>query len=173
MKLDELLKLAHKILEKLKAPHGIIGAFGMSAYGYQRATNDIDFLVDDEYRAQIEVEFVKNGFKIFNQNEEVMQLEGPGPIDIIFAKRPLSKNMLKRKNPEKILGVRVIEAEDIIGLKIQALATNPKRKFKDLGDIQALCQAKKDVNWETVKKYADLFDVWDLLEEIKRSLENE
>lgn len=169
MRLQDLLVLSHRILVQANAPHALIGAFGMSAHGYQRATNDIDFLVDGDYRSAVEAEFARNGFTVFNSNEELVQLQGPGPIDILFARRPLSKNMLQRENLGSLIGVPVLEAEDIIGLKIQALATNPARKFKELGDIQALSQTKFALNWERIKEYADLFGVWELLGQIKES----
>ena len=173
MTLQELVKLSHQILKSLQAPHAIIGAFGMSAHGYQRATNDIDFLVDDQYRTQVEAEFIRNGFSIFNSNEEVLQLQGPGMVDIIFARRPLSKQMLGREGLVTLAGVPVVDAEDIIGLKIQALATNPKRKFKELGDIQSLCQAKGRLDWDRIKQYAELFGVWDLIKEIQDNEKND
>lgn len=173
MKLDELLILAHDIFETVGAPHAVIGAFGMSAHGYQRATNDIDFLVSGDYRARVEEEFLNRGFHVFASNDEVIQLEGPGPIDIIFARRPLSQEMLERNLTESILDVPVLEAEDIVGLKIQALSTNPKRKFKELGDIQALCEAKKDIDWERIKQYADLFDTWPLIQQIHEVIHND
>ena len=172
MRLEQLLKLAHEVFQEVGAPHAIIGAFGMSAHGYQRATNDIDFLVDGDFRSQVEQAFYQRGFSTFHSSDEVLQLEGPGPIDIIFARRPLSKQMLTKAHSTKILEVPVLDVEDIIGLKIQALATNPKRKFKDLGDIQALCQATGKLDWKRIKTYADLFSVWDLMLEIKRGLED-
>ena len=173
MKLDELLVFAHEIFEKVKAPHAVIGAFALSAYGYQRATNDIDFLVDGDFRSLVEVEFTKAGFTTFHSTDEVLQLQGPGIIDLIFAKRPLSKAMLSRKLATKILNVPVADAEDIIGLKIQALANNKSRKFKDLGDIESICGIQKSLDWERVKKYADLFDCWDLIKEIQKNAQND
>lgn len=157
----------HQLLNKVGAPHALIGAFGMSAHGYQRATNDIDYLVDGDFRNQVEEEFSKNGFTVFNSNEELLQLQGPGPVDMIFARRPLSREMLSRDKLITIRGVPVLDAEDIIGLKIQALATNPKRKFRDLGDIQSLCQVKGVVDWDRIKIYADLFGIWETIREIK------
>ncbi len=74
-----------------------------------------------------------------------------------------------RQTSVRILNVPVLDAEDIIGLKIQALASNPKRKFRELGDIQALYVAKKQLDWERIKNYADLFGVWSLIKEIKTS----
>ncbi len=171
MRLEDLLKFAHAIFKQVGAPHAVIGAFGMSSHGFMRATNDIDFLVDGDFRTEVEKAFLQKGFRIFKSNDEVVQLEGPGPIDIIFAKRPLSKAMLTKTLATKILDVPVLDAEDIIGLKIQALATNPKRKFKELGDIQSLSLSKKDLDWNQIKKYADLFAVWDVVNEIKKGSE--
>lgn len=170
MILEQLLKLSHDILEKIKAPHALIGAFGMSVHGYQRATNDIDFLVDGDFRPQVETEFFSSGFTVFNETSEVLQLQGPGVVDIIFAKRPLSKQMLTRKNLPTILGVPVLQVEDIIGLKIQAAALNPARKFRDLGDIQALCQVNPNVDWDLIAKYAHLFGFWEMILEIKKGV---
>lgn len=173
MQLEDLLKLSHQILKDIGAPHALIGAFGMSAHGYRRATNDIDFLVDGEYRPQVESEFSVRGFSVFNSNDEVLQLKGPGIVDIIFAKRPLRKQMLGRENLVRLFGVPVLDAEDIIGLKIQALATNPKRKFRELGDIQSLSQVKQQLDWERIKQYADLFGAWPLISEIKDAQKND
>lgn len=167
MKLEELLILAHTILESVNAPHAIIGGFALSAYGYQRATNDIDFLVDGDFRSAVEAEFIKAGFTVFHSNPEVLQLQGPGIVDLVFAKRPLSKEMLVRKQSTKILNVPVADAEDIIGLKIQAMVADKSRKFKDLGDIESICRVKKDLDWDRIKKYADLFESWNVIKEIK------
>ncbi len=173
MKLEDLLLLAHNILEKAKAPHAIIGAFALSAYGYQRATNDIDFLVDGDFRAAIEDGFKNAGFSIFHSNAEVLQLQGPGAVDIIFAKRPLSKAMLSRDPVTRILNVPVVDAEDIIGLKIQAMVGDKSRKFKDLGDIESICRLNKSLDWDRIKTYADLFGVWDLIQEIRENEKND
>ena len=173
MKLEELLILAHHILETAKVPHAIIGAFALSAYGHQRATNDIDFLVDGDCREVVEAEFAKAGFTIFHSNPEVLQLQGPGIIDIVFARRPLSKAMLNRKQPTKILNVPVADAEDIIGLKIQAMVSDKSRKFKDLGDIESICRVKKDLDWERIKMYADLFDSWEIIKEIRENAKDD
>jgi hypothetical protein len=173
MDLEKLLQLAHNILKRAGAPHAIIGAFGMSAHGYHRATNDIDFLVDGEFRKLVEDAFLNTGFSIFQSNDEVLQLQGPGPIDIIFAKRPISKGMLSTPKKTSLSGVPVLDVEDIIGLKIQALANNPKRKFKDLGDIQSLATNVKNLDWQKIFRYADLFNVRDLLDEVKmRSIDD-
>ena len=170
MKLMDVLKLSHQIIQDTGAPHALIGAFGMSAHGYQRATNDIDYLVDGDFRPQIESEFKKKGFRLFNSSDDVIQFEGPGSVDIIFARRPMSKEMLGRNNLTSILEIPVLAAEDIIGLKIQALTNEPRRKFKELGDIQALCQIKKLVDWDRIQKYAELFNAWDIISEIKNGI---
>jgi hypothetical protein len=109
----------------------------------------------------VEAGFVKHGFSIFNSNEELIQLSGPGVVDIIFARRPLSKRMLAR-DLGTLSDVPVLDAEDIIGMKIQAFATTPSRKLRELADIDSLNKAKKNLDWTRIREYADLFGVYDI-----------
>jgi len=168
--LKKLLELAHRVFEDVKAPHALMGAFAMSVHGYQRATNDIDFLVHGDYEKVVETEFLKLGFNTFHKTEEVLQLSGIGSLDIIFANRQLSQKMLMKKLP-RIHGVPCLLPEDIIGLKIQAIANNKNRRLRDLADIQSLAEKCRDLNWAEIKQYADLFDLWDELKAIKDTIE--
>ena len=55
--------------------------------------------------------------------------------------------MLKKANKSKIfdnkLEIKVLRPEDIIGLKIQAIANNPSRLHKDFSDIEELIKMQK------------------------------
>jgi hypothetical protein len=171
--LRKLLLLAKDALGEAKAPHALMGAFGMSVHGYQRATNDLDFLVHGDFRNPVENAFKKRGFEIFHSSDELIQLAGKGPVDIIFANRELSRKMLERKALPEILGVPCLLVEDIIGLKIQALINNKRRRFRDLADIQALAEKNRSLDWTRVKMYADLFGIWNEIASIKKALEDE
>ena len=48
---DEVLramKAAHEALDRAGVPHALVGALAVGAYGYPRASKDVDFLVGDE-----------------------------------------------------------------------------------------------------------------------------
>ncbi len=79
--------------------------------------------------------------------------------------------MLRRTDTPNIEGIRCVSAEDIIGLKLQAIANNPRRKLKDLADIQALLEINPKVDWDLIKSYADLFNLWQSIVEVRSLLE--
>jgi hypothetical protein len=70
---------------------------------------------------------------------------------------------------ESNLKVRVLKAEDIIGLKIQAYVNDRSREFQDKADIQNLIKANPALDWARVKKYADLFGEWPTIEAIRKT----
>ena len=74
MNLKDILLKIHNALEGAHIEHALIGAFAMAHYGVQRATGDIDFLIDEIDR-QKALEALQNlGFKIFHETEEVIRL---------------------------------------------------------------------------------------------------
>ena len=57
--------------------------------------------------------------------------------------------------------------EDIIGLKIQAYKNNTHRELQDKADIQFLIESDDKLDWERIKSYADLFNEWEVINELK------
>lgn len=64
----------------------------------------------------------------------------------------------------------VVSPEDLIGLKIQAFAGDRSREFKDKGDILTIMQNVADLNFNKIKEYADIFNVWNEIENIKNRI---
>jgi len=159
---------AHEILKNQNIAHALIGEFALAVYGYHRATVDIEIIADGAKKEIIKHQFVQQGFLLRYESEEVLQFSGPGLIDIILANRPLSQEMLKQAIESKELGVSVLRAEDLIGLKIQAYKNDPSRMHQDKADIQLLLKLP-DLVLARVKKYADLFSEWTEIEELNRT----
>lgn len=64
--------------------------------------------------------------------------------------------------------IPVIQPEDLIGLKVQAIANNPSRLAIDRGDIEGLMQLRgMDLNWDRVEEYFALFSMQELFNELK------
>ncbi|OFZ28935.1 MAG: hypothetical protein A2622_12615 [Bdellovibrionales bacterium RIFCSPHIGHO2_01_FULL_40_29] len=68
-------------------------------------------------------------------------------------------SILNQAIQNKELGVHVLRAEDIIGLKIQAYKNDHSRSLQDKADIQKLLQLP-NLDLNLVKKYAELFQEW-------------
>lgn len=165
--LRKTLLLSHQILQKAKISHALIGGFALAIYGQQRATSDIDLLADGDKKELIKSEFLSSGFQIVHESAEVLQFSGPGFVDILLANRPLSKEMLSRAQINSQLQVSVLDAEDIIGLKIQAYVNDSSREHQDKADIQGLLQLPK-IDLVRIKKYADLFNQGEEIEKLRQ-----
>ena len=155
-------------LQKESIIYGIIGGLAVFAYGGERTTFDVDFLIHAKNRANVENIAKRLKLKVVNENEEVIQLSGPIQIDIIFANRPLTQAMLARVKPIGKLPFPVVAVEDLIGLKIQAFAGNRSREYTDKGDILTIFRNVPNIDLDKVKQYADIFGVWKEIEEIKK-----
>jgi hypothetical protein len=159
-----------KELELGSIPYCIIGGLAVFAYGGERTTFDIDFLIDGQYREQIRQIALKLGLTIFNENPEVLQMSGEAQIDIVFANRPHSKSMLTRSRKLSALPFPVISPEDLIGLKIQAYKSDLKREFIDKGDILTLFRKVPNLDFQKIKEYADIFNAWSEIEDIRKRI---
>jgi hypothetical protein len=168
MDVVQSLNWSHEQLVKLNVPHALIGGMALSEYGYGRGTQDVDWLIPEEFSMQVADAFIGAGFQIFHQTADVLQLSGKAEIDFIIARRPISRKMIEEAHYSDQLKMPVVLAEDLIGLKIQCYAGNPKRKNKELSDIQELIDRCENLNWEKIKFYADHFQEWETIEKLKQ-----
>lgn len=163
MALKDLLFNVQRIATSEEIDIALIGAMAMSVWGVQRATADVDCLVDGSEKKKVKEAFLRNGFSIIHESEEVLQLVGNGSVVFLFANRAISKNMLAQSKFIDVIKMKCVLPEDIIGLKIQAYNNNAKRRFKDLADIQALIEKNPNMNIEQIKFYADAFSEWETI----------
>ncbi len=170
MSLKAAMQIVHSALNAVKAPHALIGGMALSAHGYPRATNDIDFLVHSDFRDASENQMKIIGYTLIHSTQEVAQWTGDVPIDFLYANRQISREMIanaeKTKKNGFIFDIPIVDPSDLIGLKIQAYSNNPKRLFQDLADIQKLIEFNK-IDWERVKAYANAFNEWDRIEKLQ------
>ncbi len=164
MSLESFLNETHALLEDAQIRHALIGGFAMAALGHARATNDVDFLVDGRRHQQVLKRFLNAGFEVFFHSEEVLQLNRDHPLDLLFANRPVAQEMLSRAATlPKYRGIPVLDAADMIGLKIQAYKNNPRRELAELADILKLVELCKNLDRSRVMQYAEIFNEQDRL----------
>lgn len=132
--IDGVQKFTQELSDR-KIIFGIIGGLAVFAYGCERTTFGIDFLVHGDHKFSIKEIAQKLNLQIVNENSEVIQLSGFAQFDIIFANRIHAQSMLGRLRQVGKLPYPVVAPEDLVGLKIQAFAGNRSREFIDKGDI--------------------------------------
>ena len=93
-------------------------------------------------------------------------------LDLLIARRPISQDILKLSNTDGPEGIKFVRPEDLIGLKIQAYQNDMSREFQDKADIQYLIETQDNLNWDLIKRYADLFSEWESINAIKKKIKS-
>lgn len=163
LKLRQTITTINTLLTEYSVDFALIGGFALGHYGIHRATKDVDILIDGDNKEKVKELFKDNKFKLAFESNEVMQFSGAGLVDILLANRPLSLQMLNSAKTSEMMGIKIVSAEGIIGLKIQAYCNDSSRKLHDLSDIQKLLKVST-LNIEQVKTYADLFNEWSTIQ---------
>ncbi len=170
MLIQETLSKASDALEQANIHFALIGGFALAAHGVVRATQDIDLLVDGIKKSESISALENTGFEIIFKTEEVAHLSGQGQLDLLFANREPTRQMIERAKKIKSFPVPVVAAEDLIGLKIQAYKNDSKREFQDKADIQALMENCHNLDFDKIKEYADMFEEWQFIQDLRDKL---
>ena len=137
----------------------------MGLWGVPRGTVDVDLLIDRDDLEKVDAILTRLGYRCEYRTKNVSQYVSPekifGEIDCLHAFRATSMEMLKRAVEKEIfegmLRIRVLLPEDLIGLKIQAVANNESRKSRALADIEMLMgKYRSRLDWDLVKTYFSL-----------------
>jgi hypothetical protein len=167
MDFEKVLRFLIKEFQEQEVRYALIGGFALGAWGIVRATTDIDFLVVKDDFPRIENIMESHSYRCIFKSENVAQyfseIEPFGSIDYLLAFRHIALSMLQRSVNKKLfsgeLEIPTLLPEDIIGLKVQALANNPEREELEAGDIVRILEVYwNNVDWTTLKKYFILFN---------------
>jgi len=151
--------------------YALMGGFALGLWGAPRSTVGMDFLADREDMPRVHEILSGLGYDRVYHSENVSQYSSPlavfGEIDFLHAFREISLGMLARAVQKPIFqgrqAIRVLVPEDIIGLKVQAMANNPSRKAADLSDIESLMEMHgRSLDWDRISGYFDAFG-WEAL----------
>lgn len=157
--------------EKEGVRYALIGGLALGLLGVHRATVDIDFLVHRDDMDKVGGIMADLGYERHFRSENVSQYASPlaafGEVDFLHAFRESAVGMLGRAEVKETFGgalkVRTVGSEDLIGLKVQAMANDERRREGDLADIEALLDRHgKVVDWDRVRSYFDLFEMEEL-----------
>jgi hypothetical protein len=153
--------------------YALIGGYAVGLWGVARGTVDIDFLVVRDDLPRLDRIMTQCGFALIYRSENVSQYRSSaGGIDFLHAFRRHSLAMLSRAVERAIfegeIVVRVLRPDDLIGMKIQAIANDPARTPLDRYDIEELLRLHgSTLDWQLVEEYFDLFEMQPLFTELK------
>ncbi len=163
MDLRSVLLDIHAVLDSAAIDHALIGGLVLAAHGGARATVGVDSLADGDRAADVDRVLVARDYETLHRGADVGNYASADPargrLDFLFVRRPKGREILARAARHDVLGtsVRVVDASDLIGLKVQASANDPARARQDLADIEKLLRNSK-VDFGRVREYFRLFD---------------
>ena len=174
MDFERVLRALLEGFEREHIRYAALGGFALGALKVPRTTHDLDFLVHRDDLMRLDTMLGALGYQQRAKTENVMHYTHADPawgaIDFLLAFRQFSLAMLQRAQGLPIFGgsltVKVLQPEDVIGFKVQAMANNPLRARKELVDIESLmAYYGKKLDWHRIQEYFDLFE---LSHEVKR-----
>jgi predicted nucleotidyltransferase len=140
--------------------HALIGGVAVSLHGVIRATRDLDILVDSARASDADAVMRELGFETLARNAVFgNDLVGPLRVDLLFTQGRHTQAMLQRAAAIQIRGgdTKLVRPEDLIGLKLQALANRPDRGA-GRADIEGLLRRfHADMDMDLVREYFALF----------------
>jgi hypothetical protein len=163
MNLRSVLLQTHDAFDEADIDFALIGGLALAAHGAARATVDLDLLADSARADDIDSLLRARGYDCLHRTENVAnyvsEVAELGRVDILFASRDYGRAMLRRAQPHDILGtsILVVDASDLIGLKVQSSSNDASRMRRDLADIERLLRAT-DLDLDRIREYFAIFD---------------
>ena len=145
MNFKTVLESLIHFLRREAIDHAVIGAFALKAFGYVRATQDIDFLVRGKDQQKI-IGFMESlGYETLHRSKgfsnHLHGLEGLGRVDFIYVEGDTAEAILTQTKPLLIfegLSIPVVRPEYLVALKLFAMKNDPARTFREMADIQQI-----------------------------------
>lgn len=153
----------------------------MGVLGVPRATMDLDFLVQQDDLDKLNIVLTTLGYQRYVQTENVSQYRHAedlwGSIDIVHAFQKAALGMLSRAKSYPIFGgaqeVRVINPEDVIGLKVQAMVNDTDPWPQEMADIERVMAAYgQRLDWQRIEEFYELFDLLEDARRLRRRFEH-
>jgi hypothetical protein len=177
MDLRAVLELVTVELRGAGIEHALIGGLALAAHGAARATEDLDFLIDRDRADELDEIMRRLGYRPLYRTAEVANYvsddAAKGRVDFLYAHRQYAVAMLARARPHPMLGVsdlRVLDAADQIGLKVQSSSNQPRRRPQDMADILRLLERGGEIDISRVREYFRLYDREAELDDLLASL---
>lgn len=177
MDFAKVLDLVGAFLDAGGFRHAVVGAVGLSAYGLNRATQDLDFVVEAKAQAPL-VGFLDGlGYETLHASagysNHVHPMSGLGRVDFIYVDEATAGVLFREAGKCLSLGGRTVQVpkpEHLAAMKIKAMKNDPSRRFQEMADIQFLLSVP-NVDRDAVRRYFAAQGLLERYEEILHALE--
>ncbi len=153
----------------------LVGAFGLHAYGFSRATSDLDFVTERAVRDRTVSFLESHGFETLHVSPGYSNHVHPGPlgrVDLIYVDAETADKLFAAGGTTLRFGERelpVPRAEHLAAMKVHAMKNDPGRSLQELADIRLLLLLP-GVDRDEIRGYFAGAGLQNRFDEIERSL---
>ena len=174
MNLSKVIENLSSFFRREGIDFALIGAFALSAYGYVRATRDVDFVVRGKDQQKI-VGFLESlGYETLHRStgfsNHLHPLVNLGRIDFVYVDDNTAEILFtgaKRLPVLEELSIPVLRVEHLIALKVFAMKNDPRRTFREMADIEQLMRVE-GIDREEVRRYFKRYGQQERFDELTR-----
>lgn len=162
MGLKEVFNTVTDFFEREHCEYAVIGAFALHAYGYVRATMDIDFVTLIQNQNKIRNYLESLGFETTHCSvafSNHVHPVGTLQVDIMYVDGKTGTEIFSSISKCAIFKdakVPVVAPEHLLAMKLFSASSDPGRTLKDLADVRELIKntsMNKDYIEKTFTKY--------------------
>ena len=171
MDVQAVSRLLQQYFEEEGRRFAVIGGYGLLAYGIQRATFDLDLVVESAFQIEL-VEFLESqGYETLHcssgYSNHLHRRADLGRLDFVYVDETTAESVFASCAEKEILGMEVLvpKPEHLVAMKVRALKNDPSRKLQDLADIRQLALLP-GVDTKEIRSYFDRLGLGKLYEEI-------
>ncbi len=167
----ERFKLLTDFFTREGMDYAVIGAYALYAYGYIRATRDMDFITRVEYQPAIIAYLESIGFETVHRSEGFsnhLHAVGFIRLDLIYADKATADRIFAAVTAKLVLEsleLPVVSPEHLMALKLFAVKNNSARKLKELADIRELIRRTR-LPAATVRGYLQQYGLENLYDDL-------
>ena len=151
--------------------YAVVGAHALYAYGYTRATRDVDFITRVEYQEKTIKYLESLGFETLHRSEGFSNHLHPIDsirIDLIYINGETADIIFgatQKKAVSEDSELSVVSPEHLVALKLFAVKNEPDRKYKEFADIKEILKLT-NVDKNSIRGYFKKYGLEEYCDEI-------
>ncbi len=173
MQFDQVLRTFSEFFERERIRYAVIGGLAIRAWGHVRATQDVDFVVEQEFKRQV-VAFAENeGFETLHVSDGYSNhVRGTDRVDFMYVDPATAQDIFRgSQRREVIAGIQmdVAKPEHLSAMKAIAIKYNPRRGWRDVDDVLFLLRLP-GVDRQFVRDYFVRKGLLEIFDEIEKRI---
>jgi predicted nucleotidyltransferase len=171
MGLREIFRTMIDFFARERIKFALIGAFGLHAFGYTRATRDIDFITSIENQETIVRYLSSLGFETLQRTTAFSNHQHPvggARVDIMYVEGATANRIFSSAKNGIVyddIELPVVSPEHLIALKLFAAYNDHERKYRELADIHEIMR-RVQVDRNAVRSYFKKYGFEENYEEV-------